>query len=127
MTTKAITTTIAKKKLLLARAGQQELPGIRQMVFGSGGVNISGDVLEPEPGQRNLNKEIYRKNIEKVEVVNDTQITYYCTLEEDELINKDISEIALADAEGDLVTIKNFKAKGKDSDFKFVFKVNDTM
>lgn len=127
MATKAITTTIAKKKMLLARAGQQELPAITQMVFGSGGVNLAGEVLEPSEGQQELKEEIYRKDIEKVEVVNDTQIRYYCTLEENELVDKDISEIALADADGDLVTIKNFKAKGKDSDFQMIFKINDTM
>ena len=108
MATKAITTTIAKKKMLLARAGQQELPAITQMVFGSGGVNLAGEVLEPSEGQQELSEEIYRKDIEKVEIVSDTQIRYYCTLNENELIDKDISEIALADADGDLVTIKNF-------------------
>lgn len=127
MATKAITTTIAKKKMLLARAGQQELPAITQMVFGSGGVNLAGEVLEPSEGQQELREEIYRKDIEKVEIVSDTQIRYYCTLNENELIDKDISEIALADADGDLVTIKNFKAKGKDSDFQMIFKINDTM
>lgn len=127
MATKAITTTIAKKKMLLARAGQQELPVITQMVFGSGGVNVAGEVLEPSEGQQELKEEIYRKDIEKVEVVSDTQIRYYCTLDENELVDKDISEIALADADGDLVTIKNFKAKGKDSDFQMIFKINDTM
>jgi hypothetical protein len=127
MATKAITTTIAKKKMLLARAGQQELPAITQMVFGSGGVNLAGEVLEPSEGQQELSEEIYRKDIEKAEIVSDTQIRYYCTLNENELIDKDISEIALADADGDLVTIKNFKAKGKDSDFQMIFKINDTM
>ena len=127
MATKAITTTIAKKKMLLARAGQQELPAITQMVFGSGGVNLAGEVLEPSEGQQELSEEIYRKDIEKVEIVSDTQIRYYCTLNENELIDKDISEIALADADGDLVTIKNFKTKGKDSDFQMTFKINDTM
>lgn len=127
MATKAITTTIAKKKMLLARAGQQELPAITQMVFGSGGVNLAGEVLEPSEGRQELSEEIYRKDIEKVEIVSDTQIRYYCTLNENELIDKDISEIALADADGDLVTIKNFKAKGKDSDFQMTFKINDTM
>ena len=127
MATKAITTTIAKKKMLLARAGQQELPAITQMVFGSGGVNLAGEVLEPSEGQQELSEEIYRKDIEKAEIVSDTQIRYYCTLNENELIDKDISEIALADADGDLVTIKNFKAKGKDSDFQMIFKINDTI
>lgn len=127
MATKAITTIIAKKKMLLARAGQQELPAITQMVFGSGGVNLAGEVLEPSEGQQELREEIYRKDIEKVEIVSDTQIRYYCTLDENELIDKDISEIALADTEGDLLTIKTFKAKGKDSDFRMIFKINDTM
>lgn len=127
MATNAIATTIAKKKMLLARAGQQELPAITQMVFGSGGVNEAGEVLETGEDQQELREEIYRKDIEKVEIVSDTQIRYYCTLNENELVDKDISEIALADADGDLVTIKNFKAKGKDSDFQMVFKINDTM
>ncbi len=127
MATKAITTTIAKKKMLLARAGQQELPAITKMVFGSGGVNLAGEVLEPSEEQQELKEEIYEKDIGKVEIVSDTQIRYYCTLNENELIDKDISEIALADADGDLVTIKNFKAKGKDSDFEMTFKINDTM
>ncbi len=127
MATKAITTTIAKKKMLLARAGQQELPAITQMAFGSGGVNVAGEVLEPSEGQQELREEIYRKDIDKFEIIIDTQIKYYCTLDENELVDKDISEIALVDADGDLVTIKNFKAKGKDSDFEMTFKINDTM
>lgn len=127
MATKAITTTIAKKKMLLARAGQQELAQITQMAFGIGGVNAAGEVLEPSEGQQELGEEVYRKDIDKFEIISDTQIKYYCTLDENELVDKDISEIALVDADGDLVTIKNFKAKGKDSDFEMTFKINDTM
>lgn len=127
MATRAVTTTIAKKKMLLARAGKQPLAKISQMVFGSGGVGESGEILMPEEDQTALNNEIYRKDIEKVEIVSDTQIRYYCTLNENELANENISEIALADADGDLLTIKNFKEKGKDIDFKMTFKINDTM
>ena len=39
MAGKAITTIAAKKKMLLARAGKIDLPPIKQMAFGSGGVN----------------------------------------------------------------------------------------
>lgn len=128
MATKALTTTIAKKKMLLARAGQQDLPAITQMAFGSGGIDEdTGNVLEPVNDQQELKEEIYRKNIDKVEIVSDTQVRYYCTLEENELSGEDISEIALVDADGDLVTIKNFMAKGKDVDFQMIFKINDTM
>ncbi len=123
----AITTDSAKKKMLFARAGKQTLPSITAMVFGSGGVDADGNVIEPKAGQEQLTQEIYRKDIDKVEVVSDTQVRYYCTLEENELAGEEISEIALADSDGDLVAIKNFMAKGKDGDFKMVFKVNDTM
>ena len=90
-------------------------------------VNSEGEVLEPETGQQELNNELYRKDISSIEVVSDTQIRYTCLLDEDELENEEISELALADTDGDLLTIKNFKAKGKDGDFTFAFKINDTM
>lgn len=84
----AITTNSAKKKMLLARAGKQVLPAITAMVFGSGGVDADGNVLEPKEEQEQLTQEIYRKNIDKVEIVSDTQVRYYCTLEENELAGK---------------------------------------
>lgn len=127
MAQKAVTTILAKKKMLLARAGKIELPPIKQMVFGSGGVNISGEVLEPEAEQQNLKNELCRKDIDDIEIISDTKIRYTCSLGEDELAGEEISELALADSDGVLLTIKNFKSKGKDSDFTFTFKINDTM
>ena len=125
MAQKAVTTILAKKKMLLARAGKIELPPIKQMVFGSGGVNSEGGVLEPETGQQELNNELYRKDISSIEIVSDTQIRYTCLLDEDELEDEEISELALADADGDLLTIKNFKAKGKDGDMEMTFTLDD--
>lgn len=127
MAEQAITTQAAKRKMLLARAGKQELPPVSQMVFGTGGVDTAGEVLRPEEGQQELKEEVYRKDIEKTEIISDTKIRYSCTLEENELAGKDISEIALADTEGDLIMIKNFRAKGKDSDFLMIFRITDTM
>ncbi len=123
----AVTTRIAKKKMLLARAGVSVLSKIAKMAFGDGGVNTDGEVIVPEEEQTDLKNEIYRKDITNYEIVSDTQIRYYCKLEEGELTGGKISEIALVDAEGDIITIKNFKTKEKDSDFTFVFKINDVM
>ncbi len=123
----AVTTRIAKKKMLLARAGVSALPKIAMMAFGDGGVNTDGEVIDPEEEQTELKNEIYRKDITKYEIVSDTQIRYYCNLKEDELTGGKISEIGLVDAEGDIITIKNFKVKEKDNDFSFMFKINDTM
>lgn len=127
MAGKAITTIAAKKKMLLARAGKIDLPPIKQMAFGSGGVNNNGEVLELDAGQQELHNELCRKDIDTVEIINDTRIRYSCMINENELEGESISELALVDADGDLLTIKNFKSKGKDSDFSFTFKVNDTM
>lgn len=127
MAGKAITTIAAKKKMLLARAGKIDLPPIKQMAFGSGGVNDNGEVLELDAGQQELHNELCRKDIDTVEIINDTRIRYSCMINENELEGESISELAIVDADGDLLTIKNFKTKDKDSDFSFTFKVNDTM
>lgn len=123
----AVTTMAAKRKMLLARAGAAALPPIQGMAFGDGGADENGTVIEPSEDQEELNNELYRKDITKYEIVNDTQVTYYCRLTESELAGKKISELALIDSEGDAVTIKNFRVKEKDGDFSFTFKVNDTM
>ena len=123
----ARTTIAAKRKILLARAGEAQLPKIVQMAFGSGGVDAGGNVIELTEEQQYLNNEIYRKDIDLHEIVSDTQIKYICELGEDELAGEKISELALVDEDGDLVTIKHFAQKEKDNDFAFTFKVNDTM
>ena len=123
----AVTTTVAKKKMLLARAGDAALPKIVKMAFGNGGVTSGGVIIEPTEDQTDLNSEIGRYDITSHEVISDTQVRYYCRLSESTLAGKEISELALVDEDGDLVTIKNFVAKGKDGDFVFTFAVNDTM
>ncbi len=123
----AVTTILAKKKMLLARAGFQSLPKITQMAFGDGGADSGGEALDPGETQQELNHELCRKDIDEVEIISDTKIRYRCVLGEDELQNQQISELALVDADGDLLTVKNFKPKGKDSDFIFKFEINDTM
>ncbi len=123
----AITTLAAKEKILLARAGEIQLPKIVKMAFGNGGIDADGNLVTILEGQQDLNNEIYRKNITTHEIINATQIRYVCELGEEELVGERISELALVDEDGDLVTIKHFSEKEKDNDFAFVFKVNDTM
>ena len=127
MANNAITTITAKRKMLLARAGAQTLPTIASMAFGNAGADETGEVIELFETQTALNNEIYRKEIDGYEIVNDIQIKYICTLTPEELAGQNISELALVDTDGDLLAIKNFKAVGKDGEFEMTFKVNDTM
>lgn len=124
-TTNVIITKTARQKMVKARAGAITLPKIVGMAFGEGGVDTSGSVLPPTEDQAALRKEIFRKNIDGYSFVADTTCRYECTLEETELAGKYISEIALYDAEGDILCIKSFTKKGKDSDLSMTFTLDD--
>ena len=109
-------TTLAKKKMVKARAGISSLPKIVGMAFGDGGVDSGGTVKPHSADQNTLHHELLRKNVDGYEVLSDTKIRYRCTLAENELANTYISEVGLYDADGDMVAMKAFLKKGKDAD-----------
>lgn len=121
----AVITILARKKMLQARAGAAALPKITGMAFGTGGVDVAGTVIVPTAEQTSLNAEQMRKVIDGYEFLSETSCRYSCTLAANEMVGKNISEIALYDEEGDLVAIKNFSAKGKDDDLEMTFNVDD--
>lgn len=121
----SVTTNKAREKMVKARAGAISLPAITQMAFGKGGVDELGQVKKPSATQNTLHEELLRKNIESHSFPNVTTCRYVCRLEKSELIDEDISEVALIDAEGDVVAIKNFKAKGKDEGLEMTFELDD--
>ena len=102
-------TTLAKKKMVKARAGISSLPKIVGMAFGDGGVDSGGTVKPHSADQNTLHHELLRKNVDGYEVLSDTKIRYRCTLAENELANTYISEVGLYDADGDMVAMKAFR------------------
>ena len=123
----AVVTLAARKKMVQARAGETPLPKIMGVVFGSGGVDADGNVITPERTQTALKQEILRKPVDKYTFLSDTKCRYECTLAEGELTGEYISEAALYDEEGDLVAIKNFLPKGKDSDLEMTIQIDDAL
>ena len=109
-------TTLAKKKMVKARAGISSLPKIVGMAFGDGGVDSGGTVKPHSADQNTLHHELLRKNVDGYEVLSDTKIRYRCTL----------AEVGLYDADGDMVAMKAFLKKGKDADMECVFECDDT-
>ena len=101
MATTTVVTTAAKRKMLLARAGKAALPTIAGMAFGTGGVDSSGNVKTYASGAAKLNNEVFRKKIDKYEVISDTDVRYTCTLSSPELNGTNISEIGLYDTVSD--------------------------
>ena len=125
MAENSIITKKARENMVKARAGAITLPKIVGMAFGSGGVDTSGNVIVPTAEQAALKNELFRKEIDCYSFVNDTTCRYQCTLSESELAGEYISEVGLYDAAGDIVCIKNFTAKGKDSDIEMTYTVDD--
>lgn len=122
----AIVTVTARKKMLQARAGEITLPKITGFAFGNGGVDEDGTVRPPGEGQLELTSEIFRKPVSGYTMLSDTQCRYECTLENHELPGEKISEIGMYDEEGDIVAIKTFTEKGKDSDIEMTFHLEDS-
>lgn len=123
--TNAIVTVTARSKMVRARAGEITLPVIAGFAFGTGGVDSASNVITPSENQTALKNEKLRKAYDSYSMISDTKCRYSCTLLASEMANENISEIGLYDADGDIVAIKNFKAKGKDSDIEMTFQLDD--
>lgn len=122
-----IITKKARKKLVRARAGDITLPKVVGMAFGDGGVDEGGQIIAPTEDQDALKNELLRKAIDGYQVIDEEPATvrYKCTLLENELAGKNISELALYDSDNDLVCIKTFSKKGKDDDIEITFSLDD--
>lgn len=122
----SLVTKKARNKMMKSRAEGIAVPKVVGFKFGKGGFdNVRGVVIEPSEDQLTLNDEIYQKVIDGYEYISELVCRFTCTLNPDELAGQMISEIALYDEDNDLVAIKNFTPKGKDSDLEMVFQIDD--
>lgn len=124
-TTNLVITAKAREKLVKARAGDITLPAIVGMAFGDGGVDAGGTPIPPSSSATALTHELLRKAVSGHSFPVATTCRYVCTLAENELVGKNISELGLYDSSGDLVCIKTFTPKGKDGDIELTFNVDD--
>ncbi len=117
-----VITATGRKKLCRAHAGDQTLPAITKMAFGSGGVDQDGNVIETTGAETALKKELLKKAVDSHSYTNEGQTTcrYTLRLSKAELANENISEQGLFDADGDLIAYKTFLPKGKDDDMEFI-------
>ena len=76
-----------------ARSGERTLPPIKMIAFGDGGVDESGNIIPLSETDSTLGNELLRKKYDGYTMVSDTECKYECTLTEEELAGKEISEI----------------------------------
>ena len=122
-----VITEIGRRKLCRSHAGDQALPAITQMAFGSGGVDADGNVIETTGTETALKTELLKKNLDSHKYTDDkeTACRYTVRLGKSELANQNISEQGLFDADGDLIAYKAFMPKGKDDDMEFIFDMDE--
>lgn len=112
---KQIITDIKRQKLAEATHTTGTIPVVKYIAVGDGGVDQDGEPIAPDGSDTQLHNELVRKEYTSSQKISDSCYEYTLLLGTDELVGKYISEIALVDAEDDIVAIATFYAKGKDA------------
>lgn len=119
---KGVITAVGRRKLCMAHAGEAALPAITKMAWGDGGVDENGEPKATTGTEIGLYNMVMEKEVEGYEFIVDektgekTTCRYTATLGKGEATGKEISEMGLLDAEGDLISYRTFMRKGKDGD-----------
>lgn len=123
----AVITETGKRKLCKAHAGDLSLPRIAKMVWGDGGVDEEGTPKNTTGKEVELYNKLLEKEIKShsYPVVGETTCRYVGVINKGELTGKNISEMGLIDADGDLVAYKTFLPKGKDEDVPMEFNMDE--
>lgn len=110
---------------MITRGAVTTIPKITHIAFGDGGVDESGQPIQPVETMQALGHEVKRYAIDSVTNPIETTNRYTVTVPETEMNGVSISEMALVDENGVLAAVKTFLPKGKDADVKFVFEFDD--
>jgi hypothetical protein len=121
----SVTTDFARQEMARARAGDGTVSIITYMAFGDGGVDINGSPIPPQSTDIGLNNELLRKLVDGHTYPISTTCRYSCRLYKNELPGQKINEIALFDADGNMICKKTMTDKTKDPDMEMVFEIDD--
>ena len=104
---KNVITKVRRQKMAEASHTTGKLAKAKWIALGSGGVDASGNIITPLADNVKLYHEVIRKEYTSSAKTSDTSYEYTIKLEEDELVGTEISEMALIDAEGDVIAFSN--------------------
>lgn len=103
----------------MAGGAPVQISPIAYMAFGDGGHNSDLSPKSPSSGAVSLNHEILRKPLDAINQEDLYSVTGKGVIEAHELVGLKISEAALIDADGQLVGLKTFSPKLKESDERY--------
>ena len=115
----AITVDAFRKRLAKHMADNSTLPPIAFMAFGDGGHNTDMTPKSPSATATALAHEVLRKPLALITQEDLFSTTGKGTVEANELVGVSISEAGLLDSAGQLVGLKTFAPKHKESDERY--------
>ncbi|MFZ4540035.1 hypothetical protein [Propionivibrio sp.] len=115
----AITVNAYRQKIAACMAGGPVILPIAYMAFGDGGHNPDMTPKPPSASATALNHEVLRKPLASIIQEDLYSVTGKGTIEAVELIGASLSEAALIDSAGQIVGLKTFAPKHKESDERY--------
>lgn len=124
---KGVITLVGRRKLCKAHSGDDKLPAIVEMKWGTGGVDEKGVPKAVTGNEIGLYTEIAKKPIASHAYVDKEETTcrYTATLEKGVATGEEISEMGLFDKAGDMIAYRTFMRKGKDEDIPQTYDMDE--
>ncbi len=114
-----------REKLCKAHAGDIQLPKLKYIAYGDGGVDTQDMPFTVTGEETALRNELIRMEIDEHNYPKETTCEYKSGLKKEDLANTYISELGIFDEENDLIVYKTFLKKGKDDDMLFDFSLQE--
>lgn len=114
-----------REKLCKAHAGDIQLPKLKYIAYGDGGVDTQDMSFTVTGEETALRNELIRMEIDEHNYPKETTCEYKSGLKKEDLANTYISELGIFDEENDLIVYKTFLKKGKDDDMLFDFSLQE--
>ena len=112
-----------REKIAGHLAGTKTLKPVKYMAFGDGGHNEDLQPISPSEDWTALRHEVLRKECASVRLEDSLTVAGKGTVENNELIDVQMSEAALIDADGELIGIKTFAPKVKEADERYQIEI----
>jgi hypothetical protein len=127
MASKNSVTTVYRREMLckITSGAIATIPKIAKMAFGDGGTDGSNKPIPPLETATTLKHELTRYDIDSVSYPVSTTARYTATIPGDTLVNANINEAALVDADGKICLIQTMTKKGKDDGVIFTFTLDE--
>jgi len=112
-----------RKRIAAAMAAGAPLKPAAFMAFGDGGHTADMKAKPASADATGLANELIRKPLSALSQEDDYSVTGSGLLDKADLVDAYVSEAALLDSDGNLIGIRNFRPKVKESDESYLVKI----